>query len=95
MGPDGTGGLADEEWNEGLRFRISDLIDPHLPLLHLWRADFDLWFNERKWRWALDKETALAYFRDHKARWFDDGSTHAEGDPQLVPQVLKELVVLR
>ena len=92
-GIDGTG--QQNEWYPELKYRINDPISADLPMLHLWRADFDLWYSERKWRWSLDKETALAYFRDHKARWIDDSSVHANGDPQLIPQVLKDLLVLK
>ena len=92
-GIDGTG--QQDEWYPELRYRVNDPISTDLPMLHLWRTDFDLWYNERNWQWGVDKETALAYFRDHKARWIDDNSIHANGDPQLIPQVLKDLLVLK
>jgi hypothetical protein len=92
-GLDGTG--QQNEWYPELRFRVEDPIDPYLPLLHFWKLDFDLWFSERQWRWSLDKETALTYFRTGRANFRDDGSQHSQGDPQLIPQCLKDLIVLR
>ena len=81
----------------GDKKRVDDVVDPRLPLLHMWRNDMDDWMQDAVWRYeGVTKESAELYFETHKGPWVDprpNWNPHAVGDATEIPSTWKKRLI--
>lgn len=89
-GHDGTG----VQLGDGTRKRILDPVDPRLPMVHMWRADFNDWLEDNSWRIGATKEQGKEYFKTHIPFFDTYSKKDAEGEAQPIPAEWKKMFKL-